>query len=179
MYRFFLFFIAVVASVSFAASPKCNYDRQILDFEKFVGIQDVMNGAGVRTEPVDFEPKWTMVRKNSNLIKSGKNAGLYINEDVTFNGCSIQSANIYLENPRTYKTESEASAHFRKDGSIQAFCEGGGYITRENTWSGKIEANPNCKCYDANGKERSPGEFGCAEGDEIDYIKEHNAQIAK
>lgn len=178
--------IAILALAAFTSAAKCDYDKAIAAFENMVGNSDIMKGMELRIEKDPNDKNLTFVSRSSRKIESSGRMGQFMEESVTFKGCFPWSAHLWLYQPKDENSVvnpadkvAESTLYFRDDGSLQARCEGGGYITVENKWSGLLEPNRNCECFDSRQNKRAFGEYGCLEGGELEYVKSKNAEMKK
>ena len=179
-------FIAILALAAFASAAKCDYGKAVAAFEKLVGNSDIMKGRELRIENYTNDKNLTTVSRISRKIESSGRMGQFMEESVTFKGCVPWTAHLTLYHPKDENAlinpadkVAESTLYFRDDGSLQARCEGGGYITVENKWSGLLEPNRNCECFDSKQNKRAFGEYGCLEGGELEYVKSKNAEMKK
>ena len=178
--------ITAILAVLVSAAPKCNFGKAVAAFEKLVGNSDIMKGRELRIENYTNDKNLTTVSRISRKIESSGRMGQFMEESVTFKGCVPWTAHLTLYHPKDENAlinpadkVAESTLYFRDDGSLQARCEGGGYITVENKWSGLLEPNRNCECFDSKQNKRAFGEYGCLEGGELEYVKSKNAEMKK
>ena len=156
-----------------SAAPKqeCDLEKEVAKLEAVFGTALDMDGARTKSWKDRPDTSMTVVERVSRPIGTGRRTGSVIVENFTFKGCVPYMALLDLYGQ---ERKSHTGFFFRGDGSLQASCDGDGFITVENSWSGLLEANPNCSCFDHDGSPREPGEFGCADPEDVEYIREFN-----
>lgn len=166
--------VAILTAISaFAiASPKCDFDKGILAFQKRMNKVEEMKGA--ERAVVKETENAAAVRLRSKTLKSGIYMGKRRTEFYIFGGCTPYRVIVTYSDPETKEVASQATAFLRPDGNLRAICGGNSEVTVESPIDGTIEPNKDCACYDENSVQRPFGKYGCLYEDEIEEMVRHN-----